>query len=605
MATAQSSSPPSSSDATASSEHLKLTLGTTTENETGQSTVDWSHPPQFAIDFSPPPTGPPPPTPRLRHSTILDDLARFTSQAKGRNAKRRCLAELEEQNMPPKRSMVSRPTCTHFSMVKLYFDRREKPLHCYQCGRVPSLGFLYSCEQDKTHPQPPSQYAPPAPGAGTTSTFYKMPKKLSKSKRRPSFENTVILDMTHLSSSIYNGIRDGHYTSEQIETLINQKSHLLKVLAQVQAETAEEHRSKNGPSSKLLKEKLTQVEDENKSSKVAEKKRRASLSRSVAPCDYKICHTCRPNAREKSFMSLGEVLSGDVTPIEEWDPDTMPVIPTQLARNLGLRDPSFFVCSPTTASENPSTDASEATTPETFRPSTWSPSSQPRASASAEGFRQGLRRSLLDLVKLRFGAPSPASAPPSVTSKGSSTDSAYSSTVPTPSSEEGTDYTSLTVPTADEDSHAFTDQINFFSDWCTTEDGEFDVQKWRKLSDEVLAKAAALQLPEGLSTAKQMTTFEHNLAKESPAIMGGVCSPLTPELAMSQEAENDGDLGTMDKLELRELDEMEEKLKMLKEGSNEDLEAGLEFEKRFSGLGLRLTEEAAETNSPDVIVGTQ
>lgn len=43
-------------------------------------------------------------------------------------------------------SAARRPQCTHMAMNRLYGEH-----HCHMCGKVPSLGWVYSCEQSLKH----------------------------------------------------------------------------------------------------------------------------------------------------------------------------------------------------------------------------------------------------------------------------------------------------------------------------------------------------------------------------------------------------------------------------------------------------------------------
>ena len=363
----------------------------------------------------------------------------------------------------------------------------------------------------------------------------------------------------------------------------------MDVLAQAASEGAEEARPKaNGQKGSNADDDLNKAA---KSSNFLQKARRTSVSKSVAPCDYKVCHACRPNAREKSFMSFGHVLAGDITPITQWCPQTMPVMPLQLARSLGLREvPDHLNFTPGPTDETVQHTMAGGLDPyNVARPTTWSPNSFPRASASAEGFRQGLRKSLLDLLRMRLGAPSPASAPPSVSTSASTTprDSANNSTTSTPGTEDDPDNTGLTAPSIDQDM-SLNSQIHQLSDLCTTKNGEFDVELWRQMSQDVLAQAAALKLSDDTPTAdtEQVQMRQQDLVK----IVGN---------------EEAGDLGIVNRVQLqKEQDILEEKLKALKETpDDEEAEHSLEVGKMgFGGLGLRLTEEAAESYMPDVIM---
>ena len=563
-------------------------------------TIDWLDPAGLNVDFSPPPsTGTPPPSPRPRQSAVFDNivhpprLTRSTKSRLGRNRPATAPPFSTMGHQPQKKSVVSRPTCTHISMVKVYFDRAT-PLRCYQCGRVPSAGFIYSCEQDRMHSY--RQIALLSQGISPHNSISgkkNNSKRLSgKDKCRVSSESPP-LDPSILSPAIQTGVHNGFYTDEQIEKLVQQKFNLYTVFAQMLAES-DDPKAKSGNNGKTSTQKSAQLDEDNCKNKDRPKStRKASASKSIAPCEYKVCHTCRPNSREKSFMSFEAVFNGDIPPIGQWCARTMPVMPSHVVRNLGLRAPSETPAS--SATTDHSHDAQIAGAPfYSPRPTTWSPSTQPRPSTSAEGFRQGLRKSLLDLLRVRLGAPSPASAPPSVES--SPRDSGYSSQASTPVAEDRDRSLFAKLP---DHTETLNSQIHCLSDLCTNDVGQFDVARWRQLSDEVLAQAVELQLsdePESMSTA-----YEQDLAKASAA---NLADDIGGAFTQYQAEQDVGDLSRPPNEKMNnDQDVLEEKLKALKDSADDEgVEAGLQLSGRFGALGLRLTEEAAETNSPDVIV---
>ncbi|KAL9060016.1 MAG: hypothetical protein Q9162_000866 [Coniocarpon cinnabarinum] len=562
-------------------------------SETPTPSTVWRELSDFDVDLTPPiQAADPPPSPRARQASVFDSFARLPgglpSPASKLLGKRPASdSSLGMGNPALKRPLVSRPTCTHISMVKIYFDPVNNPIRCNQCGRVPSLGFLYLCEQDEVHPpQRPAFQTGSYPNNGISG---KKPRKLSKDKRQSSLASGP-LDMSCLSLSLRNGIKNNHYTPQQIDLLIQQKEHMISTITQAQIDAGDERRSKNDSPSKNSEKLATLDEDGKKSvlpSVLCQKARRISVSKFLALCDYKVCHSCRPNSREKTFMSFGSVLNGEMSPLVNWCPRTMPIASVSVVRKLGLREVPQHLTTSNFSVDNgfePMMAGALNGLRDSPRPTTWSPPMQPRASASTEGFRHGLRRSLLDLLRMRLGAPSPASAPPSVDTSTASTlrDSAYNTTESTPVTEKDSESSDMATPVV-EQSTAQKGQSNVLSDACTTKEGKFDADLWRKMSNEVLARAAKLQLSEEPYAESSSSATQY------------------------RDMIGTGDLGTMKQAKMvMEQNILEEKLRALKDSvEDQDGEAGLDLGTKFEGLGLRLTEEAAETNSPDVIVKTE
>ena len=469
-------------------------------------------------------------------------------------------------------------------MVKVYFDRAD-PLQCEQCTRIPDLGFLYRCEQDVTHPQTP---IPPLLAASTPKDG-KSSKKFFSSKRPQSFE---AFGPEVLSESIQAAIFRGEYTSDQVDKLIAQKIHVTTLAAEQYAE-AEELKSKMSSPAKMINQKLAEyhLADKEKSKDTPKpsktnKPRRVSITRSIAACNYMVCHSCRPNSRDKTFISFEDVFTGKVQLPIEHDPMTMPVHHPRLVGNLGLRKPPE--AGPTfTPTSSGSDESEQAVTPITasnvgsnagtnfgpamlpggmhrinqpgafsfdpllaMRPSTWSPHGASVFSQSPEKYCADLRNSLLSIVQAQ--PPHHSANIPAVESMGARGDMGLMSAAveqAQATAEMASDISD--APTKEQD-EVLNSQISVLSDMCYNEDGVFDARKWLIMSDEVLAKAAALQL-----------------GGEGPS-------------NTSTSGNNEG----VDR------EDLERKLQELKGKQPQE----------GAGLGIKLTEEAVENDAPDFVV---
>lgn len=68
-------------------------------------------------------------------------------------------------------------------------------------------------------------------------------------------------------------------------------------------------------------------------------------------CAFKVCHTCRPFYRDRSFVSFGQVFSNEILPPSEWMPSTMPCVNRAVVCTLGLGKPWDFSATSSEASE--------------------------------------------------------------------------------------------------------------------------------------------------------------------------------------------------------------------------------------------------------------
>lgn len=101
-------------------------------------------------------------------------------------------------------------------MVKEYSWYDE----CHLCSRIPSTGFLYSCEENTFPPLEPKQLS-------------KAQKKLLKGKRRVSAD----LELVGVSRSMIEAIGNGHYNKEQINLIKRQKAHVRSTIGQATKKT--------------------------------------------------------------------------------------------------------------------------------------------------------------------------------------------------------------------------------------------------------------------------------------------------------------------------------------------------------------------------------
>ena len=547
----------------------------------GQQQQDWE---VGSFNFAPPP--PPPPTPTLQYSSInrepsipslfAADMISTTSNEHGK----RPISRTHDSLFPPqapKRPVVTRATCTHISMVKTYVGTLN-PHVCHQCGCFPAIGFLYVCDQDRiSTPMDTSLIVNSSPPPSPSRTAKKLIKSLygnetSKEAKeaREVRELSQHLGIASLSKPTQDAIKRGEYMQEHIETFIAQKAHLMITISKAEMQNAES----KPPVKKFGGTKvnvgpfalpLTQEDKANDLPKPPKLRPRYAM-RVNRPCDHKVCHNCRPNSRDKTFVSFESVFNGEVEMPQVWDMFTMPVQDTRLVRNLGLRP----VQAHTACSESPIA-SSKSSSPVFERPASWSPSSGNTSLDISEGERQSLCNSLLEIVRARFGVPTTHETSPVPTQR-SPQDSAHASTHSSPSDTPTISNGEISGSSGVTREHtALEERLIALSALCTDETGNFDLNNWQRLSDEVLEQAAQLPLSIGSEN------LDHDIEE-------GELSDISEAKPVDLERENGDGGNTGDTTE---------------EEETPDLELSV---KGPRGLGLRLTEEAVETDSPDIIV---
>lgn len=197
---------------------------------------------------------------------------------------------------------------------------------CQVCGRVPSLGWIYVCSQD----------------SALSYADVKARKKLRKIVNRIAPNE---LDLLGFDKSVVKAAAEGFYTDKQLETLKSQKAKVKAVIEATQREK-ERLKSKNGVHADALAARLTRIDesansepDERKMTLVGDKKAQAKAKTRFTgkinqPCEWRVCHTCRPFSRDRSFISFEAAFAEDVPQVAQWMPEFMPVASAELLRNM-------------------------------------------------------------------------------------------------------------------------------------------------------------------------------------------------------------------------------------------------------------------------------
>jgi hypothetical protein len=123
---------------------------------------------------------------------------------------------------------VSKPACTHMNMTRLY-----GPNKCGNCGKVPSLGWVYSCTQDYDGDIPywNINRSPEDVMAITTAARendWKLPGQLASEGERDFQRDVKSWEDVKLKPWMEKAIAQGQYTDEQIVTLKKQRFEVIQ-----------------------------------------------------------------------------------------------------------------------------------------------------------------------------------------------------------------------------------------------------------------------------------------------------------------------------------------------------------------------------------------
>lgn len=225
---------------------------------------------------------------------------------------------------------------------------------CHICGKVPDLGFVYSCQQDhlaKLRSNATSTEALPlVPDHGT---YFEAQAEIAKS--------------LGMSASVIRQMRAGEYCYEQIEKLLAQRRHVKDIIKQVEQPSARN----TPPSPERLMNKLpaspTQQDPIIASAGMpivpalqqaganslpmtpagtpyntpAESASNTPTKKSSkkSKCNFQVCHACRPFFQDRLPMSVESVLNNEVPAVTETEMHKLPVRNANVVCNLGCRQP--------------------------------------------------------------------------------------------------------------------------------------------------------------------------------------------------------------------------------------------------------------------------
>ncbi|KAH9829781.1 hypothetical protein Tdes44962_MAKER02259 [Teratosphaeria destructans] len=242
---------------------------------------------------------------------------------------------------PAPASAARRPQCTHMSIIRCHTAVR----HCIICGKTPSLGWLYVCQQDQDLSTGCLEFTGLNPSAqaddGQTDGDFE--------------EHARQAESLGMSAGVIKGIRKGDYTTDQARRLIDQKRHLRATIRSTQSTHGINAASDPAPASDIIASvgatapdrgtavpaspQTSDLNNASDASVAASQTRKSSRGskRQHQSCHLQVCHTCRPFFTERLPMSFERVLSGKVPAVTEDEITRLPMMNPSIVRNLGLR----------------------------------------------------------------------------------------------------------------------------------------------------------------------------------------------------------------------------------------------------------------------------
>lgn len=445
-------------------------------------------------------TSRPPPTPRPTQTAQFPTVAQTsTPQTSTTGPSTKAASAKAASTVIPvsktKKFPITRATqCTHMSMTRMYGDWQI----CSMCGRAPSLGFVYACDQDLVHLQrDPSITGSSNAASSGQSSSARTRKRLTKSRKRGSTD----IESLGFATWILDGVKEGFYTPEQIDKLITQKSHVLAVAAEETANNAI-WRKTTATAAKTISKKVddspngsTKTEQRPASPKGTRAGRTSEKSKATttpaAPktdrCAFKVCHACRPYCRDRSYNSIEAAVKGEINFPRRWYPSTMPVQSVQLMREIGT-GPHYRADS-TAGMDMHVHDVDEgpASGDIVLQDPNFSLSPALKERPSSFGFRASLRNSLINMLRELH-----VSRDPDIVRNN---DKHHE------------------LDTLDEDISSSVEKAERMC--LSDDDADFDLGLWRRLAKDLLDQAAATALPDENDSKERLELIEANAESEA------------------------------------------------------------------------------------------
>ncbi|KAI9713520.1 MAG: hypothetical protein M1820_000902 [Bogoriella megaspora] len=253
------------------------------------------------------------------------------------------------QSPPQGRRFATRPACTHTTMQRI-----KGRFHCHLCGRIPEIGWLYACMQDRRlYPDTATQGSSVQVSSQPLLTPPNSPCKDVTSQDTPQMSPLrQELEEYGFSDSVLKGIEEGEYTEAQTEKLKRQRMNVKTVIA------TELGLSRSVPSHPELSSSpprlaTTQASSSSNAAQEADDTAASSKSPSAPeldptrirlamqqPCRFQVCHRCRPTFRDRTNVSLTAAVQGELPPVTPQEAAVLPVPDARILRTIGLHQPT-------------------------------------------------------------------------------------------------------------------------------------------------------------------------------------------------------------------------------------------------------------------------
>lgn len=233
---------------------------------------------------------------------------------------------------------MAKGSCTHLTLTRLYdaFDCSQ----CSLCHRRPPLGWLYRCTQDFDGFLPASDF----------------------SEAVDPVQTEYDVQLFTLSHSVSEAANAGHYTDEQLRRLWQQKGEVRKLIQYTRPMTAGSDTASSSSSYSLptstttstlrsstcdgepdfcselsARHPLHAIQESHDNTSDMIEPRPTSIVRLAftSPCDFKVCHTCRPTYRDRAWLSLNAVVDGALKIPSRHEFDNRRIADVNVVRNIG------------------------------------------------------------------------------------------------------------------------------------------------------------------------------------------------------------------------------------------------------------------------------
>lgn len=248
-------------------------------------------------------------------------------------------------------------------MDRIYGDHT-----CHLCGRVPELGFVYVCRQDAQ--------VPAFRASKHVEYDVDQPDELDETNLHQTVAE-IAIDLG-MNDSIVKQILDKVYTVDEMAKLISQRERVVRLL-----KSAERHHQRKNASRQINpsqtgatsspatahagyvaadRDQDTHSSGSNETPSVNKEAKKAPAGKSPksasrpsplpkskniraitvmsSPCNFQVCHRCRPGYRGRIYANLDSVLKEPQPALTEEDIKTLPVLDASILKNISLRRPA-------------------------------------------------------------------------------------------------------------------------------------------------------------------------------------------------------------------------------------------------------------------------